>query len=407
MGLERDFYTGFMQDFEKANPNVKIQVSFEAWNDYFVKLPTVLAGGSIPDTIHLHGSIAQEYGLKGAVKNLFDYMKQDNVNKDDFFPFLIQQMADYKTQSKLWALPKDSAVYAIYYNKDMFDKAGLPYPKQEWTFDDFRKIAKELTVDKNGNPASSSKFDPKAIAQWGMQWAEPWPSGDPWQPTAWGVAGPWYNEDYTKANFDDPEHIDFLQQIADMRNKDHSIPTAGDAMGQGDPWRNGLTAMKIDHHANVFFYNAEKKTFKFDVNFSVAGKHGQFQGAACSGWAVPAQAPHPDIGWAFVKFLCGEAQQCKIVSAKRWGSAVKACEKNLLPDDNNPPSFKQVLVDPMSGEGSIKTLAILYPPFLSEMKQIWQTEFDAVFTGGSVSAADAAKKVQPQIQALLDKAASM
>jgi ABC-type glycerol-3-phosphate transport system substrate-binding protein len=131
VGLERDFYTSFYQDFEKANPGVKVEVSFEAWADYQTKLPTILAGGSIPDVIHQHASIAQEYGVRGALRDLFPFMQKDNVSKDAFFPFLIQQMSDYKTKTKLWALPKDSAVYAVYYNKDLFDKAGVPYPKPD------------------------------------------------------------------------------------------------------------------------------------------------------------------------------------------------------------------------------------------------------------------------------------
>jgi len=407
VGLERDFYTQFYQQFEKDNPSVKVQVSFEAWNDYFVKLPTVLAGGSIPDMIHQHGSIAQDYGLRGVLRDLFEYMNRDKVSKDQYFPFLLQQMVDYKSKSKLWALPKDSAVYAVYYNKDMFDKAGVPYPKREWTLKDFREMAKLLTVDKNGNNATSPSFDANSIAQWGMNWLEPIPNADPWQPSAWGHAGPWFNEDFTKAYFDSPEHIDFIQQISDMRNKDKTSPAAGATLGQGDPWRNGVTAMTIGHHSQVFFYNAEKKTFKFDVNFSLAGPKGQFQGAACSGWAVPVKAPNPEEGWSLAKYLASEQVQCPIVKAKRWGSAVIQCEDNLLPEDGNPPSFKEVLVDPMKGQGNIKTLAIIYPPFLSDMRQVWKTEFDPVFTNGSVTAADAAKKVQPQIQALLDKAAKM
>src|SRR3954451_17721540 len=155
VGPERDFYTGFANDFMKLNPNIKVEVSYEAFNDYQTKLPTVMAGGAIPDLIHLHCSIAQDYGLRGAVRDMYEFMKKDNVNKDDFFPFLLDQMSDFKTKSKLWAVPKDSAAYAVYYNKDMFDKAGLAYPKPDWTFAEFRDTAKKLTIDKNGNPSGS------------------------------------------------------------------------------------------------------------------------------------------------------------------------------------------------------------------------------------------------------------
>jgi len=407
VGLERGFYTQFMKDFSDRNPGTTIQVSFEAWNDYFTKLPTILASGSIPDAMHLHCSIAQDYGLRGATANLFDYLKRDNMSKDLWFPTLVQQFVDYKTQTKLYGLPKDSASYGFYYNKDLFDKAGVPHPKKDWTFNDFRQTAKALTIDKAGKKSGEAGFDGKNIAQFGMAWSDPLPSGDGMQMTAWGHAGPWYNDNYTKAFFDSPDHIDFVQQVADMRNKDRSMPLASDALGQGDPFRNQVVAMAVAHHSMVFFYNAEKKTFKFDVTNSPGGKLGQFQGAACSAWTLPAKAPNADKGWEFIKFLTSQEKQCEIVSAKRWGSAIKACENNLLPADNNPASFKEILIDPLMGVSKVKTQVILYPPFLSDFRQVWATEYDPVVTGGTVTAADAAKRAQPQIQALLEKAAKM
>src|SRR3954454_20130576 len=49
VGKERDLYTSFIDDFQKENPNTKVNVSFEAWTDYMTKLPTILASGSAPD----------------------------------------------------------------------------------------------------------------------------------------------------------------------------------------------------------------------------------------------------------------------------------------------------------------------------------------------------------------------
>jgi hypothetical protein len=166
--------------------------------------------------------------------------------------------------------------------------------------------------------------------------------------------------------------------------------------------------MQIGHHSMVFFYNAEKKTFKFDAAYSPTGKGGSWSAVACSGFGVPVKAKNPEEGWQLVKYLTSEEKQCEIVSAKRWGSATVACEKNLLPNDNNPPSFKKVLVDPMykaQGQATeIKTEAkgMIFPPFHNDIKQIFVTEFDAVSNCGGVKASDAVKKMQPQIQALLD-----
>jgi multiple sugar transport system substrate-binding protein len=338
-------------------------------------------------------------------------MDRDKVARDLYFKPLIYQFSDYRTHTKLWSIPKDSAAYAVYFNKALFDKAGVPYPKDDWSFQDFRNAAKMLTVDKNGRRADSAQFDKGQIAQWGFTWLDPLPSGDSMNQLAWSWFGNWYNDDFTKAYYDTPEAVEYLQFFADMRCVDRSIPAAGDALGQGDPFRNQITAMQIGHHSMVFFYNAEKKTFKFDAAYSPTGKGGSWSAVACSGFGVPVKAKNPEEGWQLVKYLTSEEKQCEIVSAKRWGSATVACEKNLLPNDNNPPSFKKVLVDPMykaQGQATeIKTEAkgMIFPPFHNDIKQIFVTEFDAVSNCGGVKASDAVKKMQPQIQALLDKAA--
>ncbi len=54
-------YENFVLKFMDENPSIKVNVSFEAWNDYMTKLPTLLAGGVIPDMIHQHISIVQDY----------------------------------------------------------------------------------------------------------------------------------------------------------------------------------------------------------------------------------------------------------------------------------------------------------------------------------------------------------
>jgi len=409
VGPERDFYTGFAKSFEEKNPGIKVEVSYEGWADYQTKLPAVLGGGAIPDVIHLHASLVQDYGLRGAVRDMSEYMKKDNVSQEDFFPFLIKQMTDFKSGTKLWAVPKDSAVYAVYYNKDLFDKAKVAYPKMDWTFDQFRETAKALTLDKNGVPATDPKFDGSNIAQWGMNWGNnatdsPLPSSDLWQMVVWGQAGPWFDDDLKKAHFDDEAHVNFVQNIVDMRCKDRSIPQAGDSMGQGDAWRNGLVAMSIAHHSQVFFYKQEKKTFNFDVVLPPAGAKGQFNAAGCSGYTIPVKAQHPDEAWAFIKFLTSPDQVTPMVKVKRWGAPIKASEQFLLPDDNIPANFKPVLYDPMLGQSPAKTLPIIYPPYFGEMRQIWNTEYGDSYTCGGGSMADAAKRAQTQTQALLDKA---
>jgi hypothetical protein len=93
-----------------------------------------------------------------------------------------------------------------------------------------------------------------------------------------------------------------------------------------------------------------------------------------------------------------------MVKFKRWGSPIKESEQYLLPEDNVPASFKPVLYDPLLGQSKVQSKQSVYPPYMGELRQIWKTEFDDVMNCGGGTVAEAAKRAQPQIQDLLDKA---
>ena len=82
VGLERTMYENFALKFQEENPNIRLNVSFEAWGDYMTKLPTMLAGGVIPDTIHQHMSIVQDYAHRGALLDLVPFMERDDVKAE-------------------------------------------------------------------------------------------------------------------------------------------------------------------------------------------------------------------------------------------------------------------------------------------------------------------------------------
>ncbi|MGE3271152.1 MAG: sugar ABC transporter substrate-binding protein [Chloroflexota bacterium] len=409
VGEERDLLITFARRFEAQHPGIKIAMSFERRGDYERRLSAALAGTSAPDLVQLHASIVQEYGLADALRDLFPYLQRRPGGQAVFFPSLIEQMTDFKTRSRLWAVPMDSASYGVFYNKDLFDRAGVPYPEPDWTFGDFREAARRLTQDVHGNPVTSAAFDPTGIAQWGVSWGHPeidspLPASDLWQTLAWGQAGPWFSDDLRQAFIDDPAHSDFVQQVVEMRCADGSMPLADQWTDASDPWRKGLVAMSIAQHSQAYFHQREQRAFPFDVVPPPGGPRGQFTAATCNGWAIPAQAPHPDEAWEFINFLVSPEQQSQMAQAKRWGPALKESAPALLPDDGVPDGFKSVFLDPLAGLSTVQVRPILYPPYLDEMREIWKSEFDDLFNCGSGSIGDAAERAQPQIQALLDRA---
>lgn len=401
LGREREMYTQFIEDFMAEHPNIKVNVSFEAWADYMTKLPTMLAGGVVPDMIHQHMSIVQDYAYRGALRDLVPYMERDGVNPEDYIPALFDA---FSHNGKTYGIPKDSAAWGVYYNKDKFDEAGLEYPSLHWTLDEFQNLALELTRDQNGNPASSPNFDPDNIVQWGFSWLDsPAPNNSE---NARGFVkargGDWYDEAYSQTLITDPPVLEHFRMFHTMRCVQKSSPMAAQTEGQGDPFRAGLTAMAVSFHIMDFFSREEGVTFQYDVTYIPGGPGGQYSVVGCSGWAVPTQASHPEEGWELVKYLTSLPVQRFIGQQKRWGVSRKEAMDAIIPEDGYPEHFAAVHTDPFQKElEGVEVISFKFPPNQSRIKDIYMEHFDPIWTCASDNIEGAAAAAKQQIDELL------
>jgi multiple sugar transport system substrate-binding protein len=400
LGLERTMYENFVLKFMAANPDIKVNVTFEAWGDYMTKLPTILAGGVIPDMIHQHMSIVQDYAYRGALSDLVPFMERDNVKPEDYIPALFDA---FSHGEKTYGIPKDSAAWGIYYNKTLFDAAGLPYPADDWSLEDFRNLALELTLDEAGHPASDPAFDPETIKQWGFAW------GDGPTPTFTEAArgfvrafgGDWYDEGYTATLLTDQPVLDDLKMFSAMRCQEHSIPTPAQAQGQGDQFRAQLTAMVVSFHIQTFFSKQEAVKFDYDVTYFPKGPGGQYSVVGCSGWAVPTEAKFKEEGWELVKYLTSMETQTYIGEQKRWGVSLKEAVGTIEPTDAFPEHFAMVHTDPFKGVSPIEVISFKFPPEQSRIREIYATEFDPIWTCASDDVETAAANTKTQVDEVL------
>ncbi len=400
LGLERTMYENFVLKFMDENPGIKVNVTFEAWADYMTKLPTILAGGVIPDTIHQHMSIVQDYAYRGALSDLIPFMERDDVKPEDYIPALFDA---FSHEGKTFGIPKDSAAWGMYYNKDMFDAAGLEYPGDDWSLDDYRANALALTLDEEGRPASDPAFDAQNIEQWGVAWwNDPTPTNtESARGFVRAFGGDWYDEGYNETLITDQAVIDDFMMFHEMRCAESSIPSPAQALGQGDPFRAGLTAMIVGFHTVTFFSKQENVQFEYDVTFLPGGPGGRYSVVGCSGWAVPADAEYKDEGWELVKYLTSLPVQQYIGEQKRWGVSLKEAVGAIEPDDGFPEHFAMVHTDPFKGESPVEVISFKFPPSQSRIKEIYAAEFDPIWTCGSSDVETAAANTKQQVDELL------
>ncbi|KIL42244.1 sugar ABC transporter substrate-binding protein [Gordoniibacillus kamchatkensis] len=124
--------------FEESHPNTKIQV--EAYGDGFdQKLAAAIGANDAPDVMYMWDFPTYHSNLE----TLDDYINSDpDLKKDDFYPGLFNYV---KIDGKSYGLPAGFTTRVMYYNKKLFDAAGVAYPKEGWSWDDLRDMAKKLT----------------------------------------------------------------------------------------------------------------------------------------------------------------------------------------------------------------------------------------------------------------------
>ena len=400
LGLERELYQTFIDEFQQAQPEIQVELSFEAWEDYMTRLPTLFAGGAVPDVVHQHMSIVQDYGARGALDDLTPYMERDGIDRANYIEALFEAFSN--TDGQVLAFPKDSAAWGIYYNKDKFDEAGVEYPADDWTIDDFRETARALTLDENGRNANDPDFSPgDNMQQWGIAWVTPGPTAsENVRGFIRARGGDWYNEEMTETLITDQPAIDHFTMFHEMRCVENSTPTDALAAGQGDPFRQGLTAMAVAFHNMDFFLREEDIQFNWDVTFMPAGEGGQFVPVGASGWALPRNAENKDAGWELIKYLMSPEVQTRIGENGRWGVSYKESIATIIPE--NPSSgFKKVHVDPLTGESDRTAIGFRFPANQSEIQQVYAENFDPIWACDEDDVQGAAEATKSEVDEIL------
>ncbi len=171
----------FVDKYNKSQSEIQLIPIIVANAFAPANLTTQIAGGNAPDIVGPLGTSGR-MGFPGAWLDLQPLVQQFKYDTSDIDP---QFMNFYKDEGVLVGLPFAIFPMFVYANKDLFKEAGLALPPQkvgdkytldgqqvDWTWDTLATIAKKLTVDKNGNDATSAKFDKNNIVQYG--WVPQW-----------------------------------------------------------------------------------------------------------------------------------------------------------------------------------------------------------------------------------------
>jgi multiple sugar transport system substrate-binding protein len=286
-----------MKGFSAAHPNIKVEVQAIEASGFDAKLLSEVAAGTAPDVFMVGPVIAGGFIEKGAFLDLTPYIEDDEIGIDtsQFYPEIYKVgVVDGDT----YLLTKDFATLATHINTALFDAAGIPYPEEDWTYDDLIDICQELTLDANGNNAKSPDFNPDKIVQWGADQASPWSTFyDFLQPFFFGFGGSNISPDGKKATgYMDSEQMALAVEFyRDLMHKYHCVPTAAAVQAQGgaDLFGAGLSAIKLNFGPWGLAGYLADPDLKFAIVPMPSGPAGHHNVLSWAGWGVFSGTKHP------------------------------------------------------------------------------------------------------------------
>ncbi len=275
-------------EFMKEHPNVTVKVLVIPADGYDEKVLSLIAGGKPPDLftsgdVQIANIVAKNYAV-----DLTELAQQTNFDLSQFYPQVIQGLT---FDNKLVGLTDNWDTQVMYYNKDLFDAAHVPYPTADWTWDDFESAAKQLTSGEGTSKVFGAIFDP---------WFAPTYS------TVWSFGGDVVNADGTTCEINQPPAIQALTFIKGLFDQGLApSPQELDQQGQGSEqiFLSGRGAMLIGNGRWAAYDLQSVTRFSWAMAPLPQGPAGRANFFHLSMFAIAANSPNQSEAWQFLQFM--------------------------------------------------------------------------------------------------------
>lgn len=366
--------------FKKLYPKVKVHEVWLPADNIDVKLDAALAAGNAGDVIMMSPDWK---GLRSKwFEDLNPYIEKDQL---DLVALLTQGVDGgyVDADGKREGMPTTASDFMIAYNKDIFDKAGIPYPTNDWTWDDFSTTAKQVSSGEGANRVYG------IVSHWILQSFAPYIYG-----------GMPYNEDWSKQTLDDPSTLKGYQLFGDLVNaKAMPDDAAAKSMPMDQMFAAGRAAM---YPLGVFEASTIAKNIGSNFQWGIVMPPKDPSGKTVNikfqtGFAMNKDSKNKEAAWAYIKTVSLNKEVGDLYSKVNLPAAKESADStfaNLKIEgtDISMVDFVTGLQDAITFPwgGSIAKAGDLY-------EQTWQQ-----VTVQGKSAEEAAKAYTSQIQSALD-----
>ncbi|MNO31715.1 putative ABC transporter substrate-binding protein YesO [compost metagenome] len=292
---EEDYMTKVVDAFNAQNSDIQVHMNTISndSNEYNTKIMNNLSGGSKMDVYSINGTSSLGlYSSKNQLIDLTNQIKEANLDVGAYGPSF-QDITEVLTDGKYYALPYRTSQYALFYNKAIFDKEGIDYPKQ-MTWNEYAELAKALTKGEG------------ADKQWGGYYAD------------WLVAPLGALQEGTTI-LDD--NLDPVAKWLDFQNRiyyeDQSHMSYKQMKAESTDWikqfESGNVAMLVNGEWTVNMLKADIAAGKTDMEFDMAplplpeGINDPITvGGVSTFIGINPKSGNSDAAFKFVQFVAGE-----------------------------------------------------------------------------------------------------
>lgn len=395
--------------FEAENPKIKVN-----WlhipDNYAEKILAMTASGAPPDTAFIYNTHIQGYVKDGLLLDITDNIKADPVigAKDYFIEPQETERCTYQGRwygiGSCWVAPH------IYYNADIFEKEGIEppsnNPEEAWDWDYFLEIARQLTIDANGNHPDDSGFDQDNIERWAIHWPT-W--SVPLHAAIASNGGYWMDPETSLVALNKPEATEALQNVADLMLKHKVMPrgTAFEQLGMSNTQmlESGKLAMAVDgswalswiHKINATLGTAVLPKTKQPATDMQAHLHCAFAGSK-----------NPEQAWEWIRFLGTEYYQLQFLKIGLWLPSQTALmtpegmekwytNRTSPTEGVHPEGYDKIVTEYVPKYGHV----LYMPPGYPEADSLITPALDAIWVGDQ-TAEEAMAAAVPEANAILE-----
>ncbi len=381
-----DIIKSVVSKWQVNHPGIKVRLEHTPYPGYLSKILTRIAGGAPPDILCAETNLFVSFFYKDILLDMSPFIQADpDFTLDDFFPEVIDR---FSVDEKVYGIPRDTAPFAcVYYNKKLFDEAGISYPSDNWDWYEFLDKAQRLTKIEDGR-----------VIQYGFYgWA--------WENFVYSNGGGIVDDVKSpkRCFLNTQKTIAGIKFYVDLIHKYKVAPAPLDLGNLGLGAQQLFMVKKLAMFSSGIWETPilrRIKDFDWDVAMFPKGP-GAVRGFGTGGsaYSILKTTEHPKECWEVIKCLAGREAQVMLAEAGLAQPAIK----DIANGEHWAESSKKPLNKKMLNEA---VQYVTYDPFHPRWREIRDLligqEFDLVFNG-SESVEDAVNKIAPKIDDMLKK----